>query len=441
MVFRFELLASLLLVLCASASCGGSVDGATEDSGHDSGQGGGREGGHEGGMDTGSGKETGPGDAGIADGSPKEAGPPIALALSGCYTAHTVPVTIGGSQVFALNVDTGSSTLGVAAQGCTECAEAGVTPLYVPGTGATDLHKTVDALYGGGELGWTGEAYEDTVSIGGLGAPVDFGAMTTQLSYFFPDLCDAPDGGTVPAPYQGIVGFAPDMELLPGTNEYYDQVVHAGLTPDVFAIELCHVGGTMWFGGYDPAATTGPMQYTPMGTSDGYTVGWTSLTVGPTSTGVSVPLPATTQATLDSGGQEIIVPDATFQAIANALDADPGVVAQLGAAWLSSTAESFVNCVLLDESPAALDALLPSLTLTFGTVKPIQVTLTATQSYLGYSYGSGSQVEYCQTLVDGVALELPDLFYLGQSLMMGNVVVHDRAHGMLGIAPGKPCAY
>jgi hypothetical protein len=383
--------------------------------------------------------DSGRSDSGAPDASRAEAGAVVKLPLSGCYDAHTVSVSLGGAETFALNVDTGSSTLGVAAEDCASCAEAGVTPLYAPGKGAVDLHESVKTLYDTGELGWSGEGYRDTVTIGGFGAPVQFAAIASQKSYFFPGECDTPSG-SVDAPYQGIVGFGPDALLVPGTTGYFDQVVKAGLLPDVFAIELCHVGGSLWLGGYEPAMITGPVQYTPMTpptTSDLYSLDWSAFAVG---TGAALPLPVDAAGTVvDSGGQGMFVPDATFQAMAAALNADPEIQATLGPAWFSPTAQPFANCVTLDQSPSELDALFPPMTLTLGAASPIQVALTATESYLTYSYVSGSMVQYCQGVVNGTT-SYGNIFYLGQSLMMNRVLIYDRAGKRFGIAPGTPCA-
>src|SRR5262249_33587412 len=60
------------------------------------------------------------------------------VALTGCaQSGYVAPVHIG-SQTFGLIVDSGSTTLGVAATGCTGCVGAGVSPLYTAGAGATD---------------------------------------------------------------------------------------------------------------------------------------------------------------------------------------------------------------------------------------------------------------------------------------------------------------
>jgi hypothetical protein len=188
----------------------------------------------------------------------------------------------------------------------------------------------------------------------------------------------------------------------------------------------------------------GPIQYTPMTTPtdsayDLYALAWTAFGVG---TGAPMAMPAGALGTaIDSGGEEIIVPDATFQAIAGALGEDAAVQKTLGAKFFSSSASSpNANCTTLDMSPAAIDAMLPTLTLTLGSTSPITVQLTATQSYLTYEYSISTLVTYCQTLIDGTP-SYGDLYYLGQSLMIGRALVYDRAGKRFGVAAGTSCPF
>jgi Eukaryotic aspartyl protease len=385
-------------------------------------------------------REDGPSDANL-DAFTKVDGVTI-VSLAGCYNSHTVPVTLGGSQPFDLLLDTGSGSLGVAARGCSECVEAGVSNLYQPGPGAVDLHRAVSTQFDVGELGWSGEAYRDTASIGDLPVPDQLAAIRSETDYFSANFCDTPDS-KVSAPYQGIVGFGPDNLVLAGTTGYFDQVVAKSLAPDVFAIELCHVGGKLWLGGY-AAATPGPIQYTPMTSATDsaynlYSLAWTAFAVG---SGAPMAMPAGALGTaIDSGGEEIIVPDATFQAVAGALEQDAAVQKTLGAKFFSSSASSpNANCTILDTPPAVIDAMLPTLTVTLGSTSPITVQLTATQSYLTYEYSISPLVSYCQTLIDG-SPSYGDLYYLGQSLMIGRALIYDRAGKRFGVAPGTPCPF
>ena len=76
------------------------------------------------------------------------------------------------------------------------------------------------------------------------------------------------------------------------------------------------------------------------------------------------------------------------------------------------------------------------LTLELGAQAPIAVKLTATQSYLTYTYLSSTEVSYCQNLFDGEP-DQGDTFYLGLALMLEHVLVYDRANLRFGIAPSS----
>ncbi len=356
--------------------------------------------------------------------------------LSGCVNAHTMPVTIGGGQLFPLNFDTGSSSMGVASSTCASCP---VTPLYQPGSFAVDQHATATSKYDTGELGWSGEIYRDDVAMGGASVAVDFAAITSQTSYFIANsTCDTPTG-TVASPYTGIVGFGPSGLLLAGTTSYVGQLVGSGAIADAFAVQLCHVGGTLWLGGYDATMTTGALQTVELTQSSLYTLPWRDAIVG--ATDVALPSPAS-YADVDSGGAEIAVPAGPFASIAAALEADPNVQSLLGPSWFSSTVAAYTNCVLLSKTPAELDALLPPLVLRLGNAHPVEVSLTATQSYLmQYVYNSPTSVSYCQSIINGTPDYGDQFYYLGQSLMLGHVLLYDRAHGQFGIAPGVACPF
>jgi hypothetical protein len=359
----------------------------------------------------------------------------VEVPLTGCYETHTLPVTIGGTQTFHLNLDTGASTLGVASTACASCADAGVSPLYAPGASATNLGRPVTLMYAP-DFGWSGEAYRDTVSIGGVSTSVELVAITSASNYFYPGACDTPDG-SVPGPYDGTIGFGVAASILPGTNEYFDQAIETDKVANAFAVAFCHVDGTLWLGGYDPASIVGPLAYTPMGMGEGYTVEWADVIVD----GTDIALPVGTQATTDSGGDYLIVPPGLFASIATALEGDAAFAGAFGASFLSATAEPNENCMTLSKTPAEIDAELPAFTVKLGEKDPIQVSLNAAESYLAYSYVGPSQVQYCQSIIVAPETEVVQ-YYLGMSLMLGRVLVHDRANARFGLAPlAKACPF
>jgi hypothetical protein len=400
---------------------------------------------------------TAPGDAGAPDGAVDMSaasdlssvfvpdGGVLAVPLTGCYNTHLLPVTIGGNQTFQLNVDTGSASLGVAAAGCTGCQDNGVSTLYAPGPQAKDLSMKVSSTYDTGELGWSGEGYQDLVAIGGVSTELDFAAITSQNSYFFANSCDTPSG-EVPAQYDGIIGFGPPSLLVAGTTSFLDQIQHAGKIDDVFALSFCHGGGTLWLGGYDESALAAPAQFVPMTTTDGYEVAWNGITVqapdGDAGAGTAVSLPAGTQALTDSGGVEWILPEPAFTQVAAAINGDPAFQSIFGASFLTTSASAEMNCRTLTQKPSELDALLPSLTLQLGDAShAVEVTLPASVSYLIYSYGDNGSVTYCQDLIDGTTAGYT-IYYVGQSVMANRVLIMDVAHQQMGFAERKePCAF
>jgi hypothetical protein len=324
--------------------------------------------------------------------------------------------------------------MGVAAQSCTDCANAGVAPLYAPGPSATDLSMPFSEKFDVGELGWSGKGYRDTVSVGGLETSVQFAAITAQTQYFFPGACDTPSG-QVDAPYQGILGFGPASLLLAGSTSYIAQALQTHAIGKFFSLSYCHVGGTLWLGGYDPSTVSGPMQFVPMDLKEGYSVGWLSVAFG--AKGAPIQFPSKTLGLVDSGGPGMILPDAQFAIVADALNKDEALQSVLGPSFMQTEQAKPQNCVDLEKTPAEMDALLPAMTMKLGdNTTTVDVQLPATLSYLTYYYGDGKTVTYCQALTNGGTAYGP-LFYIGQSIFFNHVIVHDLAGSRMGIAVSK----
>ncbi len=273
-------LSSLFAVVPLVGGCGGSTSSSKGTPEHDSGTDTnvvipGRDAGHDAGHDAVSGKDdtgapdaTKPPEDAAADvmhadaesdtGADASVVVPIVVPLSACADlSYTSPVTIGGTQTFQMTIDTGSTTLGVASNNCTNCD---VLPYYTPGTTAADTGFTGQEYFGSGM--WQGEIYEDAVNIGpSPTAPVDFIAVTSEQYMFGYAGCASASGGM-----QGLIGFAPAASAVYGTNGFFDNLIAAMGIPNVFATELCDNGGTLWLGGYDPAAITSGAtpQYTPL---------------------------------------------------------------------------------------------------------------------------------------------------------------------------------
>lgn len=117
---------------------------------------------------------------------------------------YTASFTASGAT-FQLDLDSGSTTTGLAASTCTTCN--GLSPLYMPATSATDQHKTASTAYADGSR-WSGEIFADTVGLGGGSpdVPVSIVSITSQHSFFFGN------------EYQGILGVGPEALLETGTT-------------------------------------------------------------------------------------------------------------------------------------------------------------------------------------------------------------------------------
>ena len=88
-----------------------------------------------------------------------------AIALSGCTSGdYTAEVTLGTDQIFDMIVDSGSSTIAVAGAACSNCNA--ITPLYTPGSTATNAHSRASGAYGAAS-GWNGAVYNDLLLLAG----------------------------------------------------------------------------------------------------------------------------------------------------------------------------------------------------------------------------------------------------------------------------------
>jgi hypothetical protein len=363
---------------------------------------------------------------------PPDVSPPptglVTVPLLGCLPEYSANVQIG-SQTFQLVLDTGSTTLGVASTSCSGCS--GVSPLYSPGATAVDEHQMGSSEYESGNT-WTGEIYSDTVTLGtpSAAAPVKLVAIDSMMDFFMPMQCST---GT--STYQGIIGFAPAGSAVTGTDGYVDDLVARGFMPDQFATWLCDTGGTLWLGGYDPSAVTAPVQYVPASTSFysafAYLVNLASVAVDTTT--VPVPTGSYTDAILDTGTSLFILNTDAYDSITAAITADAMFqsIVSTDATWFDNPD----NCVSLSQTKAELDAMLPPMTLTYGSSPAVTIQAVATESYL-YSV----QGYYCPALyAQAASPDFPFSAVLGSPVLKSSVTVFDRAGKRFGFAPHTAC--
>jgi len=346
--------------------------------------------------------------------------------LSGCASGgYSTDVTIAGTG-FTVIADSGSTTLGVASSLCAQCT--GLSPRYTQGATGTNTGLTASTTYGDGST-WAGPVISDLVSAAGAASlRMAFVAIDSQTGFFQPGGCNfTPVANT----YQGILGLGGAALAEAGTDSYVDKL-STSLTHDLFAVQLCGVGGHIWWGGYDPTALIGAPTYTPLiAASPYYAVVLSDLRVGGSSLGFGA---ATFGDTLvDTGTTAILLPTAVFNALAASVGALPAFQQNFGgAAWFSGSTCNVPNTHL---TKAQLDQALPPLTLVFPAVGggSFSVQLPATDSYLLQQDDSLGNAYYCPGIEAGA------LTIVGANAMHTLITVFDHEHGAIGFARQQGC--
>jgi hypothetical protein len=326
-----------------------------------------------------------------------------------------------GDQTFAMDVDTGSTTIGVAATTCRSCT--GITPEYSPTTGVSQ-GKTAMTMYEDGS-GWSGTIYRDTVSLehGTPSETLDFVSITSQTEFF--------EGNA----YQGILGLGEPANAEPGTDSYAAFVQASGVSP-VMSFELCNTAGTMWLGGYDAAAASAAPTYTPMlAINDDnafYTINVDDLKLGGTSLGYGTAADFQ-EPIVDTGTSLFYLPNQIFDAMLSAINASNGLEALFPGQRLTS--EGCVQATGVTD--AMVDAELPSMSVNLPSVTSgapdVTVTSSPSRSYL-YDNGDG---QFCIAIAAGGTT---DASTLGITFLRGFVTVIDVGNSRVGFAPDTGCA-
>lgn len=367
---------------------------------------------------------------------------PVAVPLSGCSYAHTAALMLG-NQTFRVVVDSGSTTTAVAATGCPSCEQWGVPTEY--DRSGTDCDETASCVYGSENITWKGDVFKDDASLPGVDpVTLAFVALTEQTDFIYPMTCDSADG-TVDNPLEGILGLGPDGILLDGTSSYLSGVVAETDAPDSFALRYCHVGGTLWVGGYDPDQTTAEMAYAELPDDWGYWVDVAAFVLE-ADDGTSTVIQASDEASelaglLDSGGPSLILPDPAYQQIIDTVSADPAFAPLFGDVTFWEPGHGGTS---IDATPSELDELLPWLGIELS--GGVSLSLPPTESYLlwfdqgGGSYGYRSDI-YSDSYLNSVSEHSHgDQFLdLGNRVMHTYVVYHDREARRVGFAPATAC--
>ncbi len=364
----------------------------------------------------------------------------VAVPLKGCFASdYTARVELGDGSGYQLIVDTGSTTLAVAASACTNCA--GISPSYTPTVKATDDQTTTSGVYGDGSS-WSGEVFTDVVSMGSANdvrmafATIDRQSMSRNSgrNFFNASYCS---GSAVSNTSQGIIGFASKKLALAHTDAYLDGLQTATTLPNVVATQFCDLDGNLWLGGYDPSSISAAPVYTPMSVTTGfYEVTMQDMLLDSVPVGTAASYGT---AIVDTGTSVMIVTSSLFDALGTALDNNPQFVAYFGPGFLADGSCSVPSTTV---TRAALDAALPKLVLEFPDAQGnmLQVQMAATDSYLMAMQQPGGTVGYCAAVSSGGGTGgLPNLL-LGNSLMHSQIMIFDRANNRLGFAPQVGCS-
>jgi hypothetical protein len=291
-----------------------------------------------------------------------------------------------------------------------------VTPSYTPGASATDMHQTANAQYGSGS--WMGEIYKDQLGLGQQtpAVPVQLASINSQMTFF-----DNNQNA-----FQGLLGLGGDGLLIQGTTSYLDEVAKTGIK-DIQAFQFCDAdGGTMWLGGYDPAATAAAPQYTAMSSKlPYYAVTLSDMKLGTTSIGYK-----SSSAIADTGTSLFYVP----VAVVNAVVAQANKATKVFTGAFTQQQGVYCGMAKSGVTAADIDAAMQPLTLTFpGTNGSFTVSAPATRSYM-LDAGGGM---WCVGFADNS--QLFGLTLMGDMGLRGFVTIFDRVNHQVGFAPQKGC--
>ncbi len=335
---------------------------------------------------------------------------------------YTVLLDIN-SVDFALDIDTGSATVGIAAATCTGCP---VTPEYTPTPTAVDTGMQTSQMYADGS-GWSGEIITDKLGLQHTTPAVDvsFVAISRQAGGFFSDNS-----------YQGILGLGPAALLVGISTSYVDAVKAASVAP-IMSFEFCALDGTMWLGGFDATHAASPVQFTPMipqsGPDQFYTVNLSDMGLGGTSLGFG----STTfqNPIVDTGTSLFYIPTEVDTALLVGINKSAGFKALFPGSALDDN-----NCAMgaTTITNAMVDAMLPPMSLSFpaesGTGN-ITVSAPASQSYI-YEKTAG---EWCFAFADGGSGQ-QYFGVMGDSILRAFLTVVDIENQRVGFGTDGGCA-
>eukprot|EP00466_Bigelowiella_natans_P011969 jgi/Bigna1/143557/aug1.79_g18265 len=257
---------------------------------------------------------------------------------------------------FRVQVDTGSSDLGIPALGCSGCEEH-IDTWYNPDeTGAellpcnNNLNCGMSVSYADGS-GFKGVLYQDTVAFGSIKSPALVGAIYHQASKHFQ-----------PYTIDGIIGFAYSSQSSSGGPTAFESMVAAGVVDNIFAMCLHGKGGQMYFGSevMKTAENLGEIKWVKQTSEGFYPVRMLDLKVGGESIGVPPEIFNRGEAIVDSGSTAITLPRTAFDGLRDFFYKKckngaklKGICSQTHNAPLSKTLFNAEMCVAMSEDEIA----------------------------------------------------------------------------------------
>ena len=364
------------------------------------------------------------------------------LKLTGCAAFDYLAQVEVGGETLNLLLDSGSTTMAVAGSSCTDC---GTDKTYKPSSTSQSLGRKASSQYLDNSE-WVGSIYRDSVALGANQAAatpavkVDFVVISEQNQFFTSDVsCQSEDDVS----FDGIIGVGPDDMLQAYTTSFLSTMTSTGSTKeDLFAVQTCDIGGTMWLGGYDANAMTASPNFTPListsspaNTSGAYAVNVTGVGLGTTSFDLAAsdmgPM------VIDTGTNSMLLLANAWTAFEQSLEANTAYLNNFGTGFISAQTG---QCAAASQglTRAQIDAELPPLNFTFARAdgSMFEVSLPATSSYLVAGTISGDStgsVYYCPSIATSTVA------IFGNVAMRSLVTIFDRANQQVGFAPQTGC--
>eukprot|EP00871_Galdieria_phlegrea_P005497 jgi/Galph1/5949/GphlegSOOS_G4593.1 len=342
---------------------------------------------------------------------------------------YYVNITVGG-QVFAVQVDTGSSNLALPLKGCRNCHSSAYYSVskskhgeyvsclssscvcsnsscyYCPPSGRYCSKQLPAACgfeikYGSG--GIEGPVVRDNIEFGGLRANVSFGAFLNSTPDF------------EPSPVSGIMGMAYE-NLACSPNKFvpvFDALVKQAHIHNMFSICLNRSGGRLTLGGMDPSINSSDVTYVPLNLANPPTYYRVDLGGSIIVNQSSLTLPEFNVGIVDSGTTLFVLSDTSFKTVKNHMETYYCHIRGLCNlhSWWTRNQTGLNPCTPMNKTELAM---LPNITLTVGG----KVNITLEPDDYMYPYTHHEKSYRCLGIMASSGLS-----ELGLQAILGDVVM------------------